>query len=285
MEEGNSRMSGFIERLSRLVSGRKKTTEEEINDFIDASEEEGLVNEEESEMLRSIFSLRATIVREIMVPRTEMACVKVEASVHELLETILDCGHSRIPVYEETVDNIIGLLYAKDLLKHWGSPEETVSVRSIMRPPYFIPESKNLEELLQEFKRKRIHLAIVIDEYGGTSGLITIEDLLEQIVGDIQDEYDSEESLLFVNPDGSVTADGRLPVEELEEHFDISIECDKFDSVGGLVFYLTGKIPAVGDSIEGGGLQIKILEADLRRIKKVTVSRLNSNGSEFQGRE
>jgi CBS domain containing-hemolysin-like protein len=277
VEEGNSRKSGFIERLSRLVSGRKKTSEEEINDFIEASEEEGLVNEEESEMLRSIFSLGNTIVREIMVPRTEMACVTVDASVRELLDTIIDCGHSRIPVYEQTIDNIVGLLYAKDLLKQWGKPEDTVSVRSIMRPPYFIPESKNLEELLQEFKRKRVHLAIVIDEYGGTSGLVTIEDLLEQIVGDIQDEYDSEEALFFANPDGSITADGRLPVEELEEHFDISIECDKFDSVGGLVFYLTGKIPDIGDTIDGAGLRLKILDADLRRIKKVSVARLNGN--------
>ncbi|MDU0458448.1 MAG: hemolysin family protein [Geobacteraceae bacterium] len=285
MEEGNSRKSGFIERLSRFVSGRRKTTEEEIYDFIDASEEEGLVNEEESEMLRSIFSLRTTIVREVMVPRTEMACVTVEANVRELLDTIIDCGHSRIPVYEQTIDNIIGLLYAKDLLKYWGNPENTVSVRSIMRPPYFIPESKNLEELLQEFKRKRVHLAIVIDEYGGTSGLITIEDLLEQIVGDIQDEYDSEESLLFVNADGSVTADGRLPVEELEEHFGINIECDKFDSVGGLVFYLTGKIPAIGDAIEGAGLHLKILDADPRRVKKVAITRLNGSSSESQGRE
>lgn len=285
MEEGSSRKSGLIERLSRFISGRKKTTEEEINDFIEASEEEGLVNEEESEMLRSIFSLGTTIVREIMVPRTEMACVTVEASVRELLETIISCGHSRIPVYEQTIDNIVGLLYAKDLLKQWGTPEEAVSVRSIMRHPYFIPESKNLEELLQEFKRKRVHLAIVIDEYGGTSGLVTIEDLLEQIVGDIQDEYDSEESLLFANPDGSVTADGRLPVEELEEHFDINIECDKFDSVGGLVFYLTGKIPAVGDTIEGAGLRLQILDADLRRVKKVNVARLNGTVSESQGRE
>lgn len=285
MEEGNSRKSGLIERLSRFVSGRRKTTEEEIYDFIEASEEEGLVNEEESEMLRSIFSLRTTIVREVMVPRTEMACVTVEATVRELLDTIIDCGHSRIPVYEQTIDNVIGLLYAKDLLKYWGNPENTVSVRSIMRPPYFIPESKNLEELLQEFKRKRIHLAIVIDEYGGTSGLITIEDLLEQIVGDIQDEYDSEESLLFVNTDGSVTADGRLPVEELEEHFGISIECDKFDSVGGLVFYLTGKIPAIGDTIEGAGLHLKILDADPRRVKKVAITRLNGSGFENQGRE
>ena len=285
MEEGNSRRSGFIERVSRLVTGRKRTTEQDINDFIDASEEEGLVNEEESEMIRSIFSLGTTIVREVMIPRTEMACVTVDASVRELLDTINSCGHSRIPVYEDSIDNIVGLLYAKDLLKQWGTDEQSLSVRNIMRPPYFIPESKNLEQLLQEFKHKRIHLAIVIDEYGGTSGLITIEDLLEEIVGDIQDEHDREEPLLNVNPDGSITADGRLPVEELEEHFEIEIERDKFDSVGGLVFHLTGKIPAVGDTIEGAGLCLKIIDADPRRVKKVAISRLSAVTAEDTGRE
>jgi len=285
VEEGSSRKSGFIERVSRFVTGRKRTTEQDINDFIEASEEEGLVNEEECEMIRSIFSLGTTIVREVMVTRTEMACVTVDATVRDLLDTIIACGHSRIPVYEGSIDNIIGLLYAKDLLKQWGTAEETLAVRSIMRPPYFIPESKNLEQLLQEFKRKRIHLAIVIDEYGGTSGLITIEDLLEQIVGDIQDEYDREEPLLAVNPDGTITVDGRLPVEELEEHFDIQIDRDNFDSVGGLVFHLIGKIPAIGDTIDGTGLRLKILDADLRRVKKVGISRINRAPAEEPGRE
>lgn len=285
MEDGNSRRSGFIERVSRFMSGRKRTTEQDINDFIEASEEEGLVNEEECEMIRSIFSLGTTIVREVMVTRTEMACVTVDATVRELLDTIISCGHSRIPVYEDSIDNIIGLLYAKDLLKQWGTDENSLSVRDIMRPPYFIPESKNLEQLLQEFKRKRIHLAIVIDEYGGTSGLITIEDLLEEIVGDIQDEYDREESLLTINPDGSIIADGRLPVEELEEHFDIQIERDNFDSVGGLAFHLTGKIPAIGDTINGSGLCMKIIDADLRRVKKVSISLISSTTEDESRRD
>lgn len=285
MEDGNSRRSGFIERVSRFMSGRKRTTEQDINDFIEASEEEGLVNEEECEMIRSIFSLSTTIVREVMVTRTEMACVTVDATVRELLETIIACGHSRIPVYEDSIDNIIGLLYAKDLLKQWGTDETSLSVRDIMRPPYFIPESKNLEQLLQEFKRKRIHLAIVIDEYGGTSGLITIEDLLEEIVGDIQDEYDREESLLTINPDGSIIADGRLPVEELEEHFDIEIERDNFDSVGGLAFHLTGKIPAIGDTINGSGLYMKIIDADLRRVKKVSISLVSNTPADESRRD
>jgi CBS domain containing-hemolysin-like protein len=280
LEEGGSRRSGFIELVSRLVNGRKKITAEEIHDFIEASEEEGLVNEEESEMIRSIFSLGATIVREIMIPRTEIACVSVEANIREVLDTIISCGHSRIPVYEQTIDNIIGLLYAKDLLKCWGEDEERVQVRAIMRPPYFIPETKNLELLLQEFKRKRVHLAIVIDEYGGTSGLVTIEDLLEQIVGDIQDEYDREEALFSVNSDGSITADARMPVEDLEEYLTIQIERDKFDSIGGLIFHLTGKIPTTGDIIEGVGLHMTIIDADERRIKQVRIAHISAGAQQ-----
>ena len=145
MEEGYSKKPGFLDLVTRFMTGRKKTTVEEIRDFIEASEEEGLVNEEESEMIRSIFSLRTTVVREIMIPRTNMACVSVEATVRELLETIISCGHSRIPVYENTIDNIIGLLYAKDLLKYWGNDQEQLQLRSIVRTPYFIPETKNLE--------------------------------------------------------------------------------------------------------------------------------------------
>ncbi len=273
MDDGSSRKSGFMELINRFTGARKKITEEEVQEFIEASEEEGLVNEEESEMLRSIFALRTTVVREIMVPRTDIACIPVESSMPELLETIISCGHSRIPVYEQTVDNIIGLIYAKDLLRYWGKQEQPLQLRSIMRPPFFIPETKDLEQLLQEFKRRRVHLAVVIDEYGGTSGLVTIEDLLEEIVGDIQDEYDSEEALYTVSEDGSIIADAKMPVEELEELFDLPIERDKFDSIGGLIFHLTGKIPATGDIIEGAGLQLTILDADERKIKKVTVCR------------
>jgi CBS domain containing-hemolysin-like protein len=271
--------------VGRFISGRKKITTDEIHELIEAGEEEGLVNEEESEMIRSIFSLRSTMVREVMVPRTDMACVSLEASVHDLLETVINCGHSRIPVYKETIDNVVGLLYAKDLLKHWGENPEHLRVLNIMRTPYFIPETKNLEQLLQEFKRKRVHIAIVIDEYGGTSGLITIEDLLEQIVGDIQDEYDQEEALFIVNADGSITADARMPVEDLERHFDLEIERDKFDTIGGLIFYLTGKIPSKGDAVTGSGLLLTILDADERKIKQVCIARLGGTNGDAKGDE
>jgi CBS domain containing-hemolysin-like protein len=276
LDEGSNKKTGILKLIERFIYGRKTMSAYEIQDIIKASEDEGIVNEEESEMIRSIFSLRSTVVREVMVPRIDMACVSVEAPIRELLETILDCGHSRIPVYENSVDNVIGLLFAKDLLKYWGLPEEQLQVRAIMRPPYFIPETKNLEQLLQEFKIKHVHLAIVIDEYGGTSGLITIEDLLEQIVGDIQDEHDQEEALFSVNDDGSITADARMPIEDLEEYFGIEVERDQFDTVGGLIFHLTGKISAIGDIIENEQLHITVLDADERKIIKVCIARIGN---------
>lgn len=274
MDDGNSRQrTGLLGMVSRLISGRRKVTEEDIRQLIGVGEEDGVVREEEREMIRAIFELDSTVVREIMVPRIDMAAISVDASIRETLDAIIACGHSRLPVYEDTLDNIIGLLYAKDLLKCWGMEPDQISIRELMREPFFTPETKNLEELLQEFKKKRVHLAIVIDEYGGTSGLVTIEDLLEQIVGDIQDEYDMEQELFSVLPDGSLVADARLPVEDLEERFDMEIERDQFDTVGGLAIHLFGGIPATGAVISGAGLVIEVLDADPRRVKQVRICR------------
>lgn len=278
-DAGSRRKSGLWGQLNRFLSGKRKVTEEEIHELMDAGEEEGIINEEENAMIRSIFALGDTVVREVMVPRTDMACIPIDAPVRDALDTIIACGHSRIPVYEGTMDNIVGLLYAKDLLKHWGRDESGIHLRSIMRPPMYIPESKNLEEMLQEFRKKRIHLAIVVDEYGGTSGLLTIEDLLEEIVGDIQDEYDTEEERLIVESDGSVLVDARLPIEELEEHFGIRIEKDKFDTVGGLAFHLTGCIPQRGDVAVSDHLRITVLDADERRVIRLKVERLQPETS------
>ena len=271
MEEGPRKASGLRELIGSIISGRKRVTEEAIQQIIDAGEEEGLINEEENEMIRSIFEMKNRVVREIMVPRTDMATVPVDATLGEVLDTINGCGHSRIPVYEGTVDNITGLLYAKDLLREWGRDEAAIDLKQLMRSPYFIPETKNFEELLQDFKRKRVHIAIVIDEYGGTSGLITIEDLLEQIVGDIQDEYDTEEEWLDEQSDGAVVADARLSVEELEERFGIEVERDKFDTLAGLIFHLIGRIPKVGEEVVSGPLLMTILDADARKIRKVRI--------------
>ncbi|MBJ6752644.1 hemolysin family protein [Geomonas anaerohicana] len=274
MEEGNGRKGqGLMESLTRLLYGKKKVTGAEIQEIMDAGEEEGVINQEENAMIRSILTLGDSMVREIMLPRMEMACVSIELEVREVLKSIIASGHSRLPVYEGTIDNIIGLIYAKDLLRYWGEPDEAIELRKLIRPPFFIPETKNLEELLHDFKKRRVHMAVVIDEYGGTAGLVTIEDLLEEIVGDIQDEYDLETERLSVQGDGSIVADGRLPIEELEEQFDVDIEKDNFETVGGLLFHLTGRIPVAGDVIESDSLVLTVLEADERRIAKVHIAK------------
>ena len=271
MEEAPRKAPGLRELIGSIISGRKKVTGLAIQEIIDAGEEEGLINEEENEMIRSIFEMKNRVVREIMVPRTDMAAVPVDAPLDEILKTINSCGHSRIPVYEGTVDNITGLLYAKDLLREWGKAAVDIKLVRLLRAPFFIPETKNFEELLQDFKRKRVHIAIVMDEYGGTSGLVTIEDILEQIVGDIQDEYDIEEEWLVEQADGTVIVDARLPVEDLEERFGIEVERDKFDTVAGLIFHLIGRIPEMGEEVLSPPLILTILEADQRKIRKVRI--------------
>ncbi|TSK03574.1 MAG: HlyC/CorC family transporter [Geobacter sp.] len=274
MEEGNGRKGqGLIESLTRLLYGKKKVTEAEIQEIMDAGEEEGVINQEENAMIRSILTLGDSMVREIMLPRMEMSCVSIQDEASEVLKSIIASGHSRLPVYEGTIDNVIGLIYAKDLLRYWGEPDDAIELRKLIRAPFFVPETKNLEELLHDFKKRRVHMAVVIDEYGGTAGLVTIEDLLEEIVGDIQDEYDLETERLSVQGDGSIVADGRLTIEEVEEHFHVSIEKDNFETVGGLIFHLTGRIPLAGEVIESETLVLTVLEADERRIAKVHIAR------------
>jgi CBS domain containing-hemolysin-like protein len=274
LEEENGRKGqSLIGGLAKLLYGKRRVTEAEIQEVMDAGEEEGLINREENAMIRSILALGDTMVREIMLPRMDMACVSIEDEVSEVLASIIACGHSRLPVYEGTIDHVIGLIYAKDLLKHWGETDGAIELRKLIRPPFFVPETKNLEELLHDFKKRRVHMAVVIDEYGGTAGLVTIEDLLEQIVGDIQDEYDLEKERLTEEPDGAIVADGRLPIEELEEYFNIVVERDKFETVGGLIFHLTGRIPLAGEVVESDTLVLTVLEADERRIAKVRIVR------------
>jgi len=270
----NGKSTSWLVDLRQLVFGRRRPmTEKDLQEIIDKSEEEGLINEGEGDMLHSIFEFGDTIVREIMVPRTDMVCCSLSASLDELLQAIISSGHSRIPIFEGTNDRIVGMVYAKDLLKFWGRNSEDLQVAQVMRNPFFVPETKNIEDLLQDFRSRRVHIAIAIDEYGGTSGLITIEDLLEEIVGDIQDEYDIEEEWLLEEEDGSVLVDGRLNIEDLEEHFDIQIPRDKFDTVGGYVFNLLGKIPVKGEEIRDGALTMTVVECDTRKIGKVRVSR------------
>lgn len=262
----------IVERL--FFRKRRVLTEKDLQDIIEESEEDGIINEEEGDMLHSIFEFGETIVREVMVPRTDMVCCSINATLEELLKAIISSGHSRIPIYDKSTDHIVGIVYAKDLLRFWGRKAEDISIPRVMRSPFFVPETKNIEDLLQDFKTRRVHLAIAIDEYGGTSGLITIEDLLEEIVGDIQDEYDLEEEELVEEEDGNVLVDGRLNIEELEEYFDIEVPREKFDTVGGYLLDLFGYVPRSGEEILDGSLQMTVVDSDDRKIQKVRIRKV-----------
>jgi magnesium and cobalt transporter len=258
--------------LTRFLTGRRRAlTEEELQEAISSSEEEGLLDETEGDMLQAIFEFGDTIVREIMVARPDMVCCASDAPLDELLRLILDSGHSRVPIFEGSVDRVVGVVYAKDLLRYWGARSEELSPAVVMRAPYFVPETKRIEDLLVDFRTRRVHMAIVVDEYGGTSGLITIEDLLEEIVGDIQDEYDLEEEWVQPQADGSLLLDARANVEELEEFFDREIPRDKFDTVGGFVVHLLGNVPVAGEATRAHGLLLKVVEADERKVRRVQV--------------
>lgn len=264
----------LFNRIKRAMTGRRRAlTEKELQEAINSSEEEGILNEAEGDMLQSIFEFGDTIVREVMVPRTDMVSCSVDAGLEELRDLILQTGHSRIPLYEGSLDRILGVLYAKDLLRYWGAESRDLNLREVMRKPYFIPETNRIESLLDVFRVQRVHIAIVVDEYGGTSGLITIEDLIEEIIGDIQDEYDVETDLVEPQEDGSLLVDARANVEELEEYFEVDIPQDKFDTVGGYLFHLMGNVPAPGEKISDNGLALLVVESDERRISKVRVWR------------
>jgi len=271
---------GWLKRLARRLSHRPQAnSEEELQELIDASEQQGIIDEGEGDMLQSILELDETILREIMIPRTDMVCVDAEAPFSSILKIILSSGHSRIPVYKNNIDNIIGLVYAKDLLRFWGRPIDTISLAEIMRPPYLVPETKHIRVLLKEFQETRVHIAIVIDEYGGTSGLVTIEDLIEEIVGEIQDEYDLEEEWLVEQSDGTLLVDGRLNIEEFEEYFDIEVAREKFDTIGGYVVEHHGRVPAVGEQIRIGDFDMLIEQGDQRAIRQIRITPLTKTPS------
>lgn len=263
-----------LREFFRSLASRGTVTKEDIHSIIDAGEEEGVLNIDEHEMIQGVLGLKGRIAREIMVPRTEIVCVDSRSRIEEVIQRIIEEGHSRIPVYEEDLDHIVGIIYAKDLLRFWGKHDGQKSLREIARKSFFVPETKSLEILLREFKTKRVHMAIVVDEYGGTSGIVTIEDLIEEVFGEIEDEYDTEEQRLIPLKDGWVIVDGRLEIEELEEYLNIQVPRNNFESVGGFIFHLTGRVPEKGETISYPGLEIVIEGADERKIEKVRIRKV-----------
>ena len=218
----------FIDRILRKVSL------EENLESLDANA---------LEMVKGVVSLSDSNVKEIMVPRIDVVSIALATSIEEIVTIISDCGHSRFPVYHDTVDNIVGMLYAKDLLYYLVKDESEIDLEKLIRPAYFVPESKKLDSLLREFQRRRVHIAVVVDEYGGTSGIVCLEDIIEEIVGEIQDEFDNETEELLKISEGVYLCDARVNLEWLNEQLDIELPSDDFDTLGGFVFDLFGKIP------------------------------------------
>ena len=248
-------------------------TEEEIRLLVKMGEEEGVIREDERQMIHSIFEFGDTVAREVMVPRIDMVCVQDRAPLDDVLRVILEEGHSRIPVYHESIDQIVGVVHVKDLLSHLKAGHHTLPAQEVMRPAYFIPESKRLDDLFREMRRKKTHMAIVVDEYGGTAGLVTIENLLEEIVGPILDEYDVEEKLFEVINDQVALVDGRMSIEEVNELLGIDLPAGEVDTIGGLVYSLLGHVPTQGETVTSDGVEIVVERLEGHRIARVRMTK------------
>jgi CBS domain containing-hemolysin-like protein len=252
-------------------------TEEEIEFLIKMGEKEGILEYQKKEMLHNVFEISERTAKEVMVPRTDMIVLDVEESFDNMLKIIRDTEFSRIPVYEERLDNIIGILYVKDILKHLNLKLDSIKVRSIIRKAYFVPETKKLDELLKEFQLKRIHMAIVVDEYGGVSGIVTLEDIIEEIVGEIRDEYDIEEDIKIVKiSEDLYKADARINIDDFLEYFNIerAENMGGFGNLGGLTYDLAGKVPEVGEEYHFNGYILKVLHRDGRKLKTIEIKKL-----------
>ncbi len=249
-------------------------TEEEIMTLVDASEEVGVIEEEERVMIRSIFQFGDTLVREVMVPRIDMVALEINTPLDVALDTIIQAGHSRIPVYAGSIDHIRGILYAKDLLTIYREGDDR-SLADLLRPAYFIPEAKRAVDLLEELQNRKVHMAVVVDEYGGTAGLVTIEDLIEEIVGEIQDEYDINEEATFEQVSAvEFIFDARIDLDDVNELFRSHLSTETGDTLGGFIFSVLGRVPQEGETFLVDSLQIEVLTVTGRRIRKVRVKRL-----------
>ena len=258
------------------LSRSPDTTEDlemEIQELLEEGEEQGLITHQEGQMISSIFEFRDTLIHEIMTPRPEMVCADVKIGVPEVLKLITREGFTRIPVYSESQDNIIGILNAKDLLVCVDAPETCPDIRKLIKPPYFVPETMRIVDLLKAFQAKKNHMAIVTDEFGGVRGLITLEDVLEEIVGEIDDEYDKEEPQWRALQDGSLMIYAKEDVEDVESFFGVKLPEGPYESVGGFIIHQLGHLPKAGEIVELDTLTFKVVSATKRHIKTVKIQR------------
>ncbi len=268
-------LSKITNFLVRTMGGQVKrgpfVTEEELRLLVTVGEEEGVLEEDETEMIHSIFEFADTTVREVMVPRIDMVTLESDSTVNEAVDIALEGGFSRIPVFEESIDNIVGVLYTKDMLKHLREGHENMPIRALVRQAYFVPETKKLDDLLREIRQRRIHMVVVIDEYGSVAGLVTIEDLVEEIVGDIRDEYDREENLYEKISQYEYVVDAKMSIDEFNELMEMELKNEDYDTLGGFLYAQLDKIPVPGDTITFENLTFTVMDTRGRRITKVRV--------------
>ncbi|NIP23627.1 MAG: CBS domain-containing protein [Phycisphaerae bacterium] len=274
---------GLYDSLVKRLAGVGQTTpeeeqEEKQEEFLTDLEQhriDGVVDKEEQEMIESVLELDETTADEIMTPRTDIAAVEVNSDLQAILDTITSVGHTRVPVYEENIDKIIGMIYAKDLLTEIGKKPGDFKLRTKMREAYFVPETKPLRTLLHEFQNQKLHIAVVLDEYGGTAGIVTLEDIIEELVGEIADEYEETPPKPVKKIDqNTIEADARTYVDDLNDQFELNLpEDEDYDTIGGFVFSHLGYIPKTGESFEYENLKFTIASAEARRIKRVKIAR------------
>jgi CBS domain containing-hemolysin-like protein len=248
-------------------------TQEQLRFLVQVGEEEGVIEQEEREMIHSVFEFGDTVVREVMRPRVDISAVPADATLNRALALMTERGHSRLPVYEGTIDHVLGVVYIRDLipaLRH-GRLDQPVS--ELKRPPFFVPESKKVDELFKEMQQKRVSMAIVLDEYGGTAGLVTVEDLLEEIVGEIQDEYDLEEKPIQLVDDRTAVVNARIHLDEVSDLLGVRLPQDEVDTVAGLVYSLFGRVPTPGETIALPGIELRVEKTLGQRITRVRITR------------
>ena len=252
-------------------------TEDELKTMVDASHEDGVLEQDEREMIYSIFKLGDTLVREVMVPRIYITSLEVDISLEEALEALLTTGYSRVPVYDDTIDNVVGLLYAKDLLRSMRSGSPVSTLRDLLRPAYFVPEAKKVDELLDEMQARRVHMALVVDEYGGIAGLVTMEDIVEEIVGEIRDEFDQAEELPFQRlGEQDYLFLGRVDLDDFNEIMHTQLQKDEAETLGGFIYSQIGRVPVSGESLNLDDLLLTVEQVSGRRIRKVRATRVET---------
>ena len=259
------------EELREEKEEDREASEEEIETFIDEATEEGIIDKGEDELLRSVVEFGDTVVREVMTPRVNMVCVRKDATIDNLKDLIIKEKYSRIPVYKDRLDNMEGIVMAKDIIEYSDDKHKLQPIEALIRPVAFVPEAMPVQDLLREFQKVKTKMAIVVDEHGGVAGLVTMEDVVEEIVGEIQDEYDTEESQIVENGPLDFTVSGATEVEELEELYDIELAEDDFITVGGLITHNLGRLPLKGETLTIKGLQIEVLEVDQKKVKKLRI--------------